>query len=72
MKILCQKGTCYENGACYRHQDFTRVKGLSRVGRRVFSNYYKGHMDKNKGKGGSRGGRWVWMGVGEENADNCN
>ena len=27
------------------------------VGRRVFRNYYKGHMDKTKGEGGSRGGR---------------
>ena len=44
------------------------------VGRRVFKNYYKGHMDKNKGEGGSMGGRWVWMGwLGwGENADNCN
>ena len=45
------------------------------VGRRVFRNYYKGHMDKTKGEGGSRGGRWVWLGWGREvgrNADNCN
>ena len=34
------------------------------VGREVFRNYYKGHMDKTKGEGGSRGGRWVWMGWG--------
>ena len=27
-------------------------------GRGVFRNYYKGHMDKTKGEGGSRGGRW--------------
>ena len=32
------------------------------MGRRVFRNYYKGHMDKTKGEGGSREGRWVWMG----------
>ena len=29
--------------------------------RMVFSNYYKGHMDKTKGEGGSRGGRRVWL-----------
>ena len=34
------------------------------VGRGIFGNYYKGHMDKTKGEGGSRGGRWVWMGCG--------
>ena len=28
----------------------------------VFRNYYKGHMDKNKGEGGVRGGRWGWLG----------
>ena len=27
------------------------------MGRRVFRNYYKGHMDKSKGEGGSKGGR---------------
>ena len=45
------------------------------VGRGVFRNYYKGHMDKIKGEGGGRGGRWVWLGGVEgwgENADNCN
>ena len=26
------------------------------MGRRVFRNYYKGHMDKTKGEGRSRGG----------------
>ena len=25
------------------------------MGKRVFRNYYKGHMDKTKGEGGSRG-----------------
>ena len=34
------------------------------MGRRVFRNYYKGHIDKTKGAGGSKGGRWVWMGRG--------
>ena len=45
------------------------------MGRRVFRNYYKGHMDKTKGDGGGQGGRWVWLGWVEgwgENADNCN
>ena len=45
------------------------------MGRRVFRNYYKGHMDKTKGVGGSRGGRYVWLGGVEgwgENADNSN
>ena len=44
------------------------------MGRRVFRNYYKGHMDKTKGEGGSKGGRlglsrMEWWG---ENADNYN
>ena len=34
------------------------------MGRRVFRNYYKGHMDKTKGEGKSKGGRWVWLGLG--------
>ena len=38
------------------------------MGRRVFRNYYKGLMDKTKGDGGSMGGKWVWLGWGE-NAD---
>ena len=47
------------------------------MGGRVFKNYYKGHMDKTKGEGGSKGGRWVWLGLGRGgvvggNADNCN
>ena len=41
-------------------------------GGRVFRNYYKGHVDKTKGVGGSKGGRWVWLGWGRGNADNCN
>ena len=52
-----------------------RGEGGRTVRRRVFRNYYKGHMDKTKGEGGSRGGRWVWLGWTErwgENADNCN
>ena len=33
------------------------------MGERIFRNYYyKGHMDKTRVKGGSKGGRWVWMG----------
>ena len=35
------------------------------MGRRVCRNYYKGHMDKTKGEGGSKGGRWVWLQWGE-------
>ena len=35
------------------------------MGRRVFRNYYKGHRDKTKGEGGSKGGRLVWLGLGE-------
>ena len=45
------------------------------MGRRVFRNYYKGHIDEAKGEGGSRKGRWVWLGLGRgwgENADNHN
>ena len=49
------------------------------MGRRIFRNYYKGHMDKIKGEGGSKGERCVWLewgvGGGEwwgENADNHN
>ena len=34
------------------------------MGRGVFRNYYKGHMDKTKEEGGSKGGRWVWLGWG--------
>ena len=32
------------------------------MGRRVFRNYYKGHMDKTKVEGGSKRGRWDWLG----------
>ena len=45
------------------------------MGGRVFRSYYKGHMDKTKGKGGSKGGRGGCLGWGDawvENADNCN
>ena len=45
------------------------------MGRRVFRNYYKGHMDKTKEEGGSReGGGFGWGGVEGwgENRDNCN
>ena len=33
------------------------------MGRRVFRNFYKGHMDKTKGEGGSKGGRLVSLGL---------
>ena len=35
------------------------------MGGRVFRNNYKGHVDKTNGEGGSKGGRWVWLGWGE-------
>ena len=46
------------------------------MGKGDYRNYYKGHVDKIKGEGGSKGGRWDWLGWGGEwwveNADNCN
>ena len=39
-----------------------RGKGRGDNGGRIFRTYYKGHMDKTKGKAGSKGGRWVWLG----------
>ena len=45
------------------------------MGRRVFRNYYKGHMDKNKWEGRSSGvGGFGWGRVEgwAENADKCN
>ena len=45
------------------------------MGRGVYRNYYKGHMEKIKREGEVRGMRWVWTrwagGMGE-NADNSN
>ena len=35
------------------------------MGRGDYKNYYKGLMDKTKGEGGSKGGRWVWLVWGE-------
>ena len=33
------------------------------MGRGDYRNYYKGHMDKTKGDGGSKGGSWFgWCG----------
>ena len=40
------------------------------MGRRVFRSY-KGHVDKTKGEGGNKGGRWVWMGWGEGVGRKC-
>ena len=34
------------------------------MGGRVFRNSYEEHMDKTKGEVGSKGGRWIWLGVG--------
>ena len=41
------------------------------MGRRVFRNYYKGHMDKAKGEGGSREERWFWLGWDREVGRKC-
>ena len=43
------------------------------MGRRVFRNYYKGHMDKTKRVETGEGGGFGWGGVEGwgENADNC-
>ena len=41
------------------------------MGGRVYRNDYKGHMVKTKVGGGSKGGRWVWLGWGNK-ADNRN
>ena len=45
------------------------------MGRGVYRNYYKGHMDKIKGKvEAGEGGGLSWGGLERwgENADNCN
>ena len=34
------------------------------MGRGVYRNYYKGHMDKIKAEGGGRGRRWFQVGWG--------
>ena len=39
------------------------------MGRRVFRNYYKGHMNKTKGESGGGRGRWVWLGWGESGGE---
>ena len=39
--------------------------------RGVYRNYYKGHIDKIKGEGGSRGGRWVWLESGRGVGGKC-
>ena len=46
-----------------------RGSGEGTVGRGVYRNYYKGHMDKIKGEGG-----FTWGGVegGGEKAHHCN
>ena len=41
------------------------------MGGRVFRNYYKGHVDKTKGEGGSKGERWVWLGWGDVIGGKC-
>ena len=45
------------------------------MGRRVFRDYYKGHMDKTKGEVEAREGGGFGWGGGKRwggNADNCN
>ena len=37
----------------------------------LFRNYYKGHMDKNKGDGGNKGGRGIWLGLGGTAQGKC-
>ena len=39
------------------------------VGRRIFRNYYKGHMHKTKGEVRSRGGREVSLGWGSRGGE---
>ena len=41
------------------------------MGREVYRNYYKGHKEKIKGEGGSRGWKWVWLGWGREVGRKC-
>ena len=41
------------------------------MGGRVFRNYYKGQVDKTKGEGGTKGGRWVWLGWGRVEGRKC-
>ena len=36
-----------------------------KVRRGDYRNYYKGHRDKTKEEGGTKGGRWAWLGWGE-------
>ena len=56
-----------------RKPNILKYSGEGTVGRGVFRNCYKGHMDKTKGEGEGGGGREVWLGWGRvvgENADN--
>ena len=41
------------------------------MGRGIYRNYYKGHMDKIKEEDGSGGQRWVWRGWGGEMGRKC-
>ena len=44
---------------------------MGTVGRGDYRNYYKGHMDKTKGEGGSREERLVWLGWGRQMGRKC-
>ena len=48
-----------------------KVEWALTVGRRVFRNYNKGHMDQTKGEDGSKGRRWDWLGSGGIMKDKC-
>ena len=55
--------------------EWTGGSGEGTVRRGDYRNYYKGHMDKIKGEGGSGGGRGFSWGGEEgwgEKAHNCN
>ena len=41
------------------------IKGRGDSGDKGSGTLQEGHMDKTKGEGGSKGGRWVWLALGE-------
>ena len=42
----------------------TQKKVTEAIFKKINKNNYKGHMDKTKGEGKSKRGRWVWLGLG--------